>query len=129
MKELKTPPNDRARVDKYRLTHKDKINARNRKNYNTEKGKAYYCQRYLREKYGITILEKMLLLEKQGGRCAICGTDEFNGKSPCVDHDHTTGKIRGILCGNCNNALGLIKDNVLIAQQMIVYLGGNHGKQ
>ncbi len=54
------------------------------------------------------------LLEKQGGVCAICGNSEkvsFNGKTIrlAVDHCHTTGKIRGILCRDCNIAEGLLK--------------------
>jgi hypothetical protein len=52
------------------------------------------------------------LMEKQQGCCAICGCHQAGlGKAFDVDHDHTTGKIRGLLCNACNTALGLMGDD------------------
>lgn len=75
----------------------------------------------LQKKYGITLKQYQEMLAKQGGACAICGsTTTFSrgyrtvekGKSNfMVDHCHTTGKVRGLLCGKCNTALGLLRDN------------------
>lgn len=59
------------------------------------------------------------LLKKQHGECAICGTQyghtSKNGRQCrlAVDHDHTTGKVRGLLCGRCNRGLGYLKENNL----------------
>jgi hypothetical protein len=71
----------------------------------------------LRSKYGITLEQYNIMLENQGGVCAICGdppTIIHAGEkvSPLsVDHCHKTGKVRGLLCHPCNMALGLFKDN------------------
>lgn len=52
-------------------------------------------------------------LELQGKRCAICGiTKDKNGRDFASDHDHETGQLRGLLCGNCNMGLGLFQDNI-----------------
>lgn len=67
------------------------------------------------------------MLEQQNGRCAICyGIADPSGKRLCVDHDHETGKIRGLLCGPCNWAVGLVKEDVVIARRLIRYLA-RHG--
>ncbi len=59
----------------------------------------------------------------QGGICATCGRQPGVGKSSLhVDHDHETGKIRGLLCQQCNRALGLVKDNIATLAAMIDYL-------
>lgn len=82
---------------------------------------------YLRN-YGITEKEKERLKEKQNYKCAICGGEGFimnktgTKEKLVVDHDHSTGKIRGMLCHNCNRALGLFKDNIDVLQQAIEYL-------
>lgn len=70
--------------------------------------------------YGITAVEFGVMMVKQGNRCAICKTS-FDS-TPCVDHDHNTGKVRGLLCRACNSALGLLKDshaNLLAAIQYL----------
>lgn len=63
--------------------------------------------------YGLSPKEYQALFTSQGERCAICGSTESNGKSPnfVVDHDHATGKVRGLLCNLCNPALGLMQDS------------------
>lgn len=77
----------------------------------------------LKRAYGISHEEYNELLKFQGGVCAIC--KEFRphlGDHMCVDHDHKTGKVRGILCSDCNRALGLFKDNKENLLQAIGYL-------
>ena len=60
---------------------------------------------------------------KQGGTCALCDKTESNPhKSLCIDHDHTTGKIRGLLCDNHNRALGLFKDSTEDLEKALDYL-------
>lgn len=75
--------------------------------------KAYYRvnrKSILKNKYNLTWEEYEEMFEEQNGVCAICkGTEE--GRMLAVDHNHTTGEVRGLLCGSCNRALGLFKDD------------------
>lgn len=80
----------------------------------------------IKTRYGITRDEKDVLLAKQGGRCAICGTDDPPTKSGWhVDHCHSTNTVRGILCQHCNNMLGMAKDRPEIFERAIAYLKGS----
>lgn len=81
----------------------------------------------LKRSYGLTLSEKAAMLEKQGGKCAICKTNKFNGRGPVVDHDHVTGRVRGILCVNCNMTLGRIKESISILKNAIDYLTPSRG--
>ena len=73
----------------------------------TEAGKKSYERAYLKYEYGITVQQRDGMIAKQNGRCAICHEP---GKLH-IDHDHATGRLRGMLCGSCNRAIGLLKDN------------------
>jgi hypothetical protein len=81
--------------------------------------------RKLKMNYGITAREYDALLASQGGGCAICGRDKNPGKfrqSLPVDHDHETGKIRGILCIDCNRALGMFRDDPRLLRKAAKYV-------
>lgn len=74
-----------------------------------EQGHPWYLAQY-----GLTLEDYERMLDQQGGVCAICGTsDPRHGRSRrfCVDHDHSTGRVRALLCANCNKALGLLADD------------------
>lgn len=76
--------------------------------------------------YRITLDQYEELLLRQDGKCAICGTDKptKNGKTKrlAVDHCHTTGRIRGLLCNRCNLAIGLLKDDLALVEKVRQYL-------
>jgi Recombination endonuclease VII len=74
-----------------------------------------------RAKYGVDV-DFDGLLATQGGVCAICGNKSTTKRPWHVDHDHTTGQIRGILCHHCNLLLGNAKDNMQTLRHAIVYL-------
>jgi len=74
--------------------------------------------------YGITPEQYAALLASQDGRCAICRTDTPNGKGWHVDHDPATKRIRGVLCGGCNNGLGNFRDNPAALRAAADYLTG-----
>lgn len=76
------------------------------------------------KRYGITVAQYNELILKQNGVCAICKT-EGNKQSLSVDHSHETGKIRGLLCHNCNLAIGLCHDDIAILKASIEYLALN----
>ncbi len=79
---------------------------------------------HLSKKFGITVEEAEALLAEQGGVCAVClqPLSDARGYSPHVDHDHVTGKVRGVLCFACNSGLGHFKDNLTIMRAAISYL-------
>ena len=77
---------------------------------------------YYKRNYGITLKEYEELIQEQNNVCAICGQVCSTGKKLAIDHDHTTGKVRGLLCKNCNVALGQFKDSVDVLQKAIKYL-------
>lgn len=81
------------------------------------------------KKYNLTLAEFDALLESQNGGCAICGYSDRSVPKyfPIVDHCHTTGKIRGLLCANCNHALGKFKDNPATLRHAAEYLEENCG--
>lgn len=81
-------------------------------------------------KYGMTVKDYWDLYEKQNCKCAICGDKEIKVKNRerlflYVDHCHSTGKVRGLLCNHCNTLLGMAKDDVNILNNAIEYLNAN----
>lgn len=72
--------------------------------------------------YGMTLDDYLLLLDAQEGRCKICGEPPLEGKVLSVDHDHETGKVRGLLCMRCNSGLGYLRDRVDLLKAAIAYL-------
>lgn len=80
--------------------------------------------KHLRQRYGISHAEYDVLLQAQGGGCAICGSTEPGKgfKHFHVDHDHATGQVRGLLCAPCNQALGLFREDSSVLQQAVAYL-------
>jgi len=78
------------------------------------------------KKYGITYTEYEQIFKSQNSLCAICEKEIYlRGKLTHVDHDHKTGKVRGILCLWCNNVLGYCNDNIFILEKAISYVKYN----
>ena len=92
------------------------------------KSSARYCSEDCKirsrrqETYNLSRSELDALLA-QHGVCAICQTDDWGRKGPQVDHDHATGRVRGVLCLNCNNGLGRFKDDPARLLAAVEYLG------
>lgn len=76
----------------------------------------------LKKMYNLTLEEYHTLSLDQNHVCKICGEIEPYNTSLAVDHCHTTGEVRGLLCSNCNRALGFMKDSIEILQSAIKYL-------
>lgn len=76
---------------------------------------------------GITQQERQSIIDSQGGKCKACGSDDPKSKKGFViDHCHTSGKIRGALCTQCNVALGMVNDSKERLQQLMRYLNETH---
>jgi len=74
------------------------------------------------KRYGITPDEYKILLQSQNYKCATCHSEDPGGKDWCIDHCHTSGRVRGLLCRACNLALGMVKDNQQTLENMLSYL-------
>lgn len=72
----------------------------------------------LKQKYGIGAAEVASLVESQGGRCAVCK----HNPAVQVDHDHKTGRVRGILCDGCNGGIGAFGEDLELLERAAQYL-------
>ena len=99
--------------------YKSKI--KNKSTYEQYKAKAVISSRksYLKKTWGITIEEFEELKNSQQGLCGIC---KIKVEIFHIDHDHKTGKIRSLLCNNCNRGIGYLKESTAILQSAIEYL-------
>lgn len=86
---------------------------------------------HLRKQYNITPEEFDRILRDQGGVCAICGDPpgDSRGFRPHVDHCHSTGRVRGILCGRCNIGIGQFQDDPELVAKALAYLESHELKE
>ncbi len=103
---------------------KPEIQEAKREKYQRESTNIWYEK--IQRRFGITQEQYEAILKKQDGLCAICSKPQGSGtnqdKRLAVDHDHKTGKIRGLLCTNCNPGLGFFKDDIVFLKRAIEYL-------
>lgn len=111
-----------ARSFEWRKKHPDKAIAAVIK-HRTKNRDRFEAARIMYE-YGITFQEYDALLTKQNGTCAICRLPCATGRKLCIDHDHKTGKVRGLLCRTCNSGIGLLKEDIDTLKRAVQYL--NH---
>jgi hypothetical protein len=91
--------------------------------------------KYLRESYGLSFSQYAEMRDNQNNKCAICGEEETRFlKKLVVDHCHSSGEVRKLLCNTCNHGIGNFKDNVELLKKAIGYLenhqtnkGKDHG--
>src|SRR5882757_7060452 len=78
----------------------------------------------LRVRYGITLDNYFELSEAQGHVCAICGSEENDSRRKYfdVDHNHTTGQVRGLVCSRCNLMIGNIENHGQLVEKILSYL-------
>lgn len=87
----------------------------------------------LKTYYGLTPEDRIRMLEECGYKCEICSREVVLPKPGChassanIDHCHTSGKVRGILCGHCNKGLGHFSDSMETMKKAITYLEKNSG--
>lgn len=114
----------------YRKNNSSEISKRQKEYY--KQNKSQFKDYELSKAYGISIDEYNSLLAKQNGVCAICKTPETSKNNEgsvrnlAVDHDHRSGRVRGLVCMSCNTSLGLFKDNTTFLFNAAQYLQMNH---
>jgi hypothetical protein len=108
------------------LKNKEREQERSR-NYYHENTDSYRNSYYLRD-FGITLSDYNTMLREQGGVCKICAQPSNDGKRLRVDHCHTTGKVRGLLCRTCNLAIGHLRDSPVLANKLADYLLNSLGE-
>ena len=98
------------------------------KNKNKKKVALTQKKWFLKKFYGLSYDQYQNILKSQDNKCAICGLDQKNcARTFNVDHKHEEGKVRGILCNNCNTGIGLFKENEMIMHKAINYLIEHQG--
>lgn len=107
-------PCDRARTAEYRQRNLARIAQNNRT--------------YRLKLYGLTDEEYEERLAGQGGVCAVCKRPPGKHKRLCVDHNHETGEIRGLLCLRCNAHISALGDSLERVQAVLTYLGGESSR-
>jgi hypothetical protein len=116
-------------IKKWRAAHPEKVkdyarrsSAKYRAN-NLERVRKRDLVYYRQGVYGISELEYHEMVVAQAGRCLICGS-AFK-KTPHIDHDHATGRVRGLLCGRCNVGIAMLAHNPTVLRSAIRYLEEN----
>jgi len=97
----------------------------NRRTASPEKTKEYRRELTLK-KYNLTPEEFTYMVMEQGGVCAICG---LVPSALYVDHDHATGKVRGLLCQKCNSGIGFLGDSLEGLEKAVAYLQNADSKE
>ena len=106
------PEKHRQSVRAYRARNPEKYRADGRKRY-----------------YGLSVEDTAAMLEAQQHKCGICACEIHDGFDGfCVDHDHASGRIRGLLCRKCNVLLGMAGDRPEVFAAAIAYLEGQHDR-
>jgi len=101
------------------------ISCRNEYMNGVYKEKTYNTKRkhLLKKNYGMTLEDYNKMWTEQSGKCAICNKHEQElGNVLFVDHCHNTGKVRGLLCRNCNTGIGLLQEDLNIILSAAKYL-------
>lgn len=105
----------RKDIEKSRANRREQV----KKHYTKERGR----RQHLRDIYNLTTEQYQELLSSQGHACAICRSEKPGGKGDWhVDHDHSTGAVRGILCAGCNVGIGHFKEDADRLMKAVAYL-------
>lgn|SRR3990167_5831592 len=121
---------NRDKIMAYRRTSEYKAKRRVQDNAHYARTKERHRELWASKKYGITIEDYRKLSLKDS--CDICGQKEIavdrnkNTKRLAIDHNHETGKVRGMLCQRCNQAIGLLREDIELIEKVKSYLNGKN---
>jgi hypothetical protein len=118
------------KAKEWRKKNPKKVAANSKKwrEQNAERAAALRRRGHLKSLYGLSPEDYEKALSEQRGCCAICGAAEHASKTRGgqhrfhIDHDHKTGRVRGLLCANCNRMIGQAKESVDVLWEAIAYL-------
>lgn len=113
----------RVRTDydrQYRSLNRERVRDKGRRFHHENPGKSR--EYMLRSSYGMSGAEWDRLFAEQNCRCAACNRVDHGGRGWATDHDHTTSKVRGILCHKCNLSLGHADDSLIRLRQLVSYM-------
>ena len=113
------------KVREYERRYYEKTKQARKEKYNSDpEYKNKLITRSKENKYGLKEGEYKVLLEVQNGVCAICKRPQVSSKTNnlFIDHNHITGKVRGLLCNKCNVTIGMVEEDVSRLQKIIEYL-------
>ncbi len=116
------PEPAKQRTRQWQRENAERLNAYRRERRKLDEVKRRERASHLKRKFGITLEQYEEMFKSQGGVCAICGRPPSEKYSLHVDHDHFTGKIRGLVCFPCNEGLGLFQDDPYLLEAAIAYL-------
>jgi Recombination endonuclease VII len=127
-----SPERDKQRLQRWRQNNPDKYQAQwdrgnKKRKRHYENNRDEYRNRNLLKNYGISLEQYNQILKSQNGKCAICKKPELttNKRNLAVDHNHKTGRVRGLLCKGCNVGLGEFNENINTLKLAIQYLQVN----
>jgi hypothetical protein len=107
-------------LKKYRKMNPEKVRAIGRKYEIANRDKI--ADQKLRSKYGFSLVKKQVLYNQQNGTCATCPFIFESVNAAHLDHNHATGKVRGLLCSDCNHVAGKVKDSPARLRSIADYL-------
>lgn len=108
----------RAYIKEWRLNNREHLQA-----YDKSRKTHEIVRNQRLKKYGLTLEQYNQMLESQNHCCAICSKHESEQKnSLAVDHNHTTGVVRALLCDACNTAIGLLKEDPEVIARVVAYI-------
>jgi hypothetical protein len=114
---LKNKERIREKATEWYRQNKEKAKKRINENYNENK-EVIILKRKLK-RHNLTIQQLEIMKNKCNDLCQICGK---GSDKICIDHNHINGKVRGLLCNNCNSGIGFLRDDVKILKSAISYL-------
>lgn len=119
-------------TEQYRKDNFERLDKKRKEHYKLNRQKYADTERANRllRNYGISTAQYESMKEKQKNVCAICFKKETTGKIKRlrVDHCHSTGKVRGLLCNKCNIGIGFLQDSLVLLKSAMKYLKGSKKK-
>lgn len=122
MRKIYATLKDKRRAGYLRHREQNLERMRNWRAANSDTVKARNFAQQLKRHYKMTPVDYDHIWNQQEGRCPICRVPLTRGISTHVDHDHATGKVRGLLCGLCNSGLGHFRDDPLRLKNALDYM-------